>query len=110
MTQTGADDDIVQGMFVLTYYLYRYPILGPPLKKPDGSPVFPNACDGCRPFYEVTIPGQAQPSNGYGRDLAWYQPSWQNGDALCIQNWLTVRWPSPIWVATTTPPPTASQC
>ena len=76
-TATGQDDDIVQAL-IQTEYFYRYPILGqPPYQDPDGSLVYP--------FYQVTIPGQVVPVNGFGRDLSWYQPSWQNGDALSYQ-------------------------
>ena len=83
VTTTGTDDDIVQGL-MQTYYIYKYPILGPPPKKPDGSPVFPTDCSGqpCQPIYEVTIPGQAVPADGLGRDLDFYQPGWENGNAL----------------------------
>jgi hypothetical protein len=83
VTTTGTDDDIVQGL-MQTYYIYKYPILGQLPKKPDGSPVFPTDCSGqpCQPIYEVTIPGQALPADGLGRDLDFYQPSWENGNAL----------------------------
>ncbi len=96
VTTTGDDDDIVQGLFQ-TYYIYKYPILGQLPKKPDGTPMFPTDCSGqpCQPVYEVTIPGQAVPSDGLGKDLDFYQPSWQNGNALSYQPLVDGRFPTP---------------
>ena len=82
--QTGSDDDIVQGDFV-TDYVYRYPILGQLPDSSDGKSVLPAACNSgpCTPFYEVTIPGQVTPVSGLGKSLEdFYQPTWQNGNAL----------------------------
>ncbi|MBV8929930.1 MAG: hypothetical protein JO152_12475 [Mycobacteriaceae bacterium] len=82
--QTGSDDDIVQGDFV-TDYVYRYPILGQLPNDSAGHSVLPPACSSgpCTPFYEVTIPGQVTPMDDYGKALEdFYQPSWQNGNAL----------------------------
>lgn len=72
-TATGQDDDIVQAD-LQTMTFYRYPILGRQGTAPDGTVLYP--------FYQVTVPGQVIPVNGFGRSLSFYQPSWQNGDAL----------------------------
>jgi Ricin-type beta-trefoil lectin domain-like len=95
--QTGSDDDIVQGDFV-TDYVYRYPILGQLPDSSDGKSVLPAACNSgpCTPFYEVTIPGQVTPVSGLGKALEdFYQPTWQNGNALSYPPLVDGKVPTP---------------
>lgn len=81
-SSTSSDDDVVDALIV-TNKVYRYPILGGPLTTTDGKPVNTDQCaKDCYGYYEVTIPGAMVLIHGYGRDDAWYQPSWQNGNAL----------------------------
>lgn len=79
---TSNDDDIVDALQV-TNTVYRYPILGGPATTTDGKPVqTPDCTANCYGYYEVTIPGAVTKINGFGRSDEWYQPSWQNGNAL----------------------------
>ena len=83
VTSSSSDDDIVAAQLA-NYTIYRYPILGPALHNPNGTPYTTSDCQAdCHGYYEVTIPGVTASVSGGGRDFAdWYQPSWQNGNAL----------------------------
>ncbi|HEY7010498.1 MAG TPA: RICIN domain-containing protein, partial [Jatrophihabitantaceae bacterium] len=77
-----TNDDIVNG-YLTPYTVYRYPILGATLTKPGGGAVTTPTCStDCRPYYEVSVPGTSIGVHAGGRDLSWYQPSWQNNNAL----------------------------
>jgi hypothetical protein len=82
LTQTSNDDDLFQGV-VENSTLYRYPILGGPVKNADGTPVEGAECgQTCYGVYEVVIPGEVTPINTSGRSVDFYQPTWENGNAL----------------------------
>lgn len=82
ITSKTGDDDIVNGE-TKTTYIYRYPILNQKLKKADGSLLTDDSCpQGCYGFFEVSLPGPVIQGSFAGRDVDWYQPTWQNGNAL----------------------------
>ena len=82
LTQTSTDDDLFQGV-IENSTLYRYPILGGPVKNADGTPVEGEACgQTCYGVYEVVIPGEVTPVHTSGRSVDFYQPTWENGNAL----------------------------
>ncbi len=74
VSHVTTDDDFVTAT-MQTDHIYRYPILGAPGgTDPDGKPLYP--------FYQVRVPGPVIDTSGTGRSLAFYQPSWENGNAL----------------------------
>ncbi|MET1007093.1 MAG: RICIN domain-containing protein, partial [Propionibacteriaceae bacterium] len=84
-SSTTNDDDLVNGVR-LTNNIYRYPILGGALKNSDGSAFTTDTCTPqCYGYYEVIVPTVVPGTkleNTVGRADAYYQPSWQNGNAL----------------------------
>ena len=82
LTQRGDDDDLVRAD-ITNSTVYRYPILGGTAKNPDGTPVTGYSCSPtCYGIYEVVVPGRVQNLAGGGRSMDFYQPSWENGNAL----------------------------
>ncbi len=82
LTQTSDDDDLFQGS-VDDSTLYRYPILGGPLREANGDPVTGDDCgQTCFGVYEIVVPGQTVPIATSGRLVDSYQPTWENGNAL----------------------------
>jgi hypothetical protein len=82
---TGAtdDDDLIYGA-ERTWSVYRYPILGRPLKDRQGNLILGPNGQPQYGFYEVTLPGStAEFGPTGGRNFGdWYQPVHQNGNAL----------------------------
>lgn len=92
---TGTDDDLIDGL-VVTNTVYRYPILGGALTTTAGTPFTTDTCQtNCYGYYEVTIPGNVTQIHSLGRDDAWYQPTWQNGNALSYPKLVDGRVPTP---------------
>ena len=82
LTQTSNDDDLFQGS-IEDSTLYRYPIVGGQLRDADGNPVSsPNCGQECYGVYEILIPGKVTPIATSGRLVDFFQPSWENGNAL----------------------------
>ena len=82
MDTETTDDDVIKGQLKTTY-VYQYPILNQTLKKVDGTPYTDASCtEKCYGYYAVSVPGRTAYMTGGGRNFDWYQPSWQNGNAL----------------------------
>ena len=79
VTQATGDDDIVNAE-IQSFRIIRYPVLGAPT---TGDVAQGSECDnGCAGYWEVTIPGAVTPMLAGGKELDFYQPSWQNGNVL----------------------------
>jgi Big-like domain-containing protein/hemolysin type calcium-binding protein/ricin-type beta-trefoil lectin protein len=82
VTQTSDDDDLFQGS-IEDSTLYRYPIMGGPVRDANGDPVSGADCgQTCYGVYEIVVPGQTVPLATSGRQVDFYQPTWENGNAL----------------------------
>ena len=94
ITQTTSDDDAVQAQ-ITNSTLYRYPILGGPLTNADGSPVT-GCTSNCYGFYDVVIPGDVSNLSSGGSALDFYDPSWENGNAMSYPSIASVSTPSDL--------------
>ncbi|MCU1481720.1 MAG: hypothetical protein JWQ19_2506 [Subtercola sp.] len=78
VTQATQDDDIVNGQ-IQNLSVYRYPVLSRAGYHTTSSA---SCAAGCYGYWDVVIPGSIDPVSGSGKSFDWYQPEWQNGNAL----------------------------
>ncbi|WP_157802931.1 hypothetical protein [Compostimonas suwonensis] len=82
VTQTAVDDDIVNAE-VQDFRILRYPVLS--TSSYDNPEAGADCGTGCYGYWDVVIPsasGDVHPIRSSGRSLAYFQPPWQNGNAL----------------------------
>jgi hypothetical protein len=80
--RSSGNDDIVTGQ-LLNFSIWRYPILGPPLRSATGATVVDPRTG--RPFYgyyEIEVPSTPTDFDAGGLDLSFYQPQHENGNVL----------------------------
>ncbi|WP_417563479.1 RICIN domain-containing protein [Microbacterium sp.] len=81
VTQKTQDDDIVNAT-VQDLQVYRYPVWST-LTWDQADPDSASAChSGCFGYWDVVVPGSVHQYNGFGKADAFFQPPWQNGNAL----------------------------
>ncbi|TQJ30805.1 hypothetical protein [Microbacterium sp. SLBN-146] len=80
INQKTQDDDIVNAI-VQDYRVYRYPVLS--VETWGRTDAATSGCDtGCYGFWDVVVPGDPVPVFGSGKSFDFFEPAWQNGNAL----------------------------